>query len=202
MVLVGVVVDRGEDAVGRVRAVLVGRVHRHVAVRLEARRMDVEAGVEALGVAVARAASPLTIVGLPAVGGQLARQGARDDRRTAPREEHQGGEHARHAPVLPEDGRFSAALGTPAPSTPARPPASVDAVRFARAVAQPPGADERGRAAAVEVDRLRRAERDQRARRAPRSVSPASRSCAPVAGDGEQPVARRAPARRADSGRR
>ena len=65
---------------------------------------------------------------------------------------------------------------------------------LARLVAQPPAADERGRAAAVEVQRLDGAERDERLgqlaqREAGLVVGPA------VAGDGEQPPVAREPER-------
>ena len=59
---VGVVVEGGEDAVGRVGAVLVGRVHRGVAARRSRTACDVEARVEALGVAGDRACEPETTV--------------------------------------------------------------------------------------------------------------------------------------------
>ena len=99
MGLVGVVVEGGEDAVGGVGAVLVGRVHGRVAA-VEAHRVDVAALVEALGVA-ATAERPRDHGHVAAVRGQLAGERPGHVRRAAAREEHQGGEHA-HPPVVPE----------------------------------------------------------------------------------------------------
>jgi hypothetical protein len=92
------VVDGGEDAVRRVRAVLVGRVHRRVA-GVEVDGVDVEPVVEAARVAVAGARSA-DERDVPAVGGKLRGQGARHVRRAATGKEHQSGEDA-HTSVLP-----------------------------------------------------------------------------------------------------
>jgi hypothetical protein len=97
--LVGVVVEAGEDAIGGVRAVLVGRVHGRIAA-VEAHRVDVAARVEARGVSAA-AERPRDDGHVAAVRGQLAGQGPGHVRRAAAREEHEGGEHA-HPPVVPE----------------------------------------------------------------------------------------------------
>jgi hypothetical protein len=92
--LVGGVVDRREDPIGRARAVLEGRMHRRVAGG-EVDRVHVEAAVEALGVphaaAAQRAAEHRHV---PAVGGQLLGQRAGDVRRAAAGEEHEAAERA------------------------------------------------------------------------------------------------------------
>ena len=68
-----------------------------------------------------------------------------------------------------------------------RPPAGQhDAVILARDVAQPPGADQRGRAAAVEVERRAGAERDERLGELGQRETGLVVG-APVAGDGQQP---------------
>ena len=191
--LVRVVVEGGEDAVRCVGAVLVGRVHGRVAA-VEAHGVDVAALVEALGVAAAgeRAGDDRHVA---AVRGQLAGERPRHVRRSAAGKEHQGAEHAhplcctrsRYRRRERDHGRDRAPAG------------QHDAVVLARDVAQPPGAHERGRAPAVEVERRARAEGDERlgelGQREPGLVVGA-----PVAGDGEQPpVAARGRAPRAGS---
>ena len=99
--LVLVVVHGGEHAVGSVGPVLVGRVHRCVAGG-EVDRVDVEARVEALGVAHAAAAERAgDHRDVPAVGGQLLGEGAGHVGGAAAGEEHEGVEEA-HPSVVPE----------------------------------------------------------------------------------------------------
>jgi len=99
MGLVGVVVEGGEDAIGGVGAVLVGRVHGRIAA-VEAHRVDVAALVEMVGVAET-GERPRDDGHVTAVRGQLAGQCPRHVRRAAAGEEHEGGEHT-HVPVVPE----------------------------------------------------------------------------------------------------
>ncbi len=99
--LVLVVVHGGEHAVGGVGPVLVGGVHRRVAGG-EVDGVDVEARVEALGVAHAAAAERAgDDRDVPAVGGQLLGEGAGHVGRAAAGEEHEGVEDA-HPSVVPE----------------------------------------------------------------------------------------------------
>ena len=101
--LVLVVVDSGEDAVRRVRAVLEGRMHRRVA-RGEVDRPDVEAGVEAARVAEAVAAERAgDDRDVPALGGQGVGERARHVGGAAAGEEHQGIEDT-HRSGVPEVG--------------------------------------------------------------------------------------------------